>query len=239
MSRDGRKILLRSVMRTQVTTPTSGTCAAKTVAVAAAFLLALLLVDQATGGPFSTHDSAVVAWFASHRSVTLNGPLRVASLLGGPSATSVYAAIAVAWYLVRRRIGAAIAIGVLIYGGAFLNASIKEIVQRERPLVEDFMTLRTFSFPSGHAAASTLFVGLLWWIAWSSGWRRLRGVAAFACGAGWVLLVCVSRLYFGLHYPTDIAAGIAEALLWLSVWIVMADRLGLDLRWRLAPVASS
>ena len=91
----------------------------------AASVLALLLVDQAMRGPFSARDSAVVAWFASHRSVTLNGLLHAASLLGGPSATSVYAAIAVAWYLVRRRIGAAIAIGIIIYCGALLNAAIK------------------------------------------------------------------------------------------------------------------
>ena len=172
-------------MHTQVTTPTSGTSAAKTVAALAAAVLALLLVDQATRGPFSAHDSAIVAWFASHRSGTLDGPLRAASLLGGPSATSVYAAIAVAWYLVRRRIGAAIAIGILIYGGALLNAAIKETVHRGRPVVEDFITLRTFSFPSGHAAASTLFAGLLWWIAWSSGWRRSRGVVpSLRCRVG-------------------------------------------------------
>jgi len=226
-------------MRTHVTTPTSGTSAAKTVAVLAASVLALLLVDQTTRGPFSAHDSAVVAWFASHRSVTFEGLLQAASLLGGPSATSVYAAVVVSWYLVRRRIGAAAAIGILIYGGALLNAAIKEIVQRGRPVVEDFVTLRTFSFPSGHAAASTLFAGLLWWIAWSSGWRRSRGVVTLACAAAWVLLVCLSRMYFGLHYPTDVAAGVAEALLWLSVWIVMVDRLGLDLRWRSTPAASS
>jgi hypothetical protein len=118
-------------MHTQVTTPTSGTSAAKTVAALAASVLALLLVDQATRGPFSAHDGAVVAWFASHRSGTLDGPLRAASLLGGPSATSVYAAIAVAWYLVSRRIGAATAIGILIYGGALLNALIKETVHAD------------------------------------------------------------------------------------------------------------
>ena len=226
-------------MHTQVTPPRSGTSVAKTVAVLAASVLALLLIDQATSGPFSAHDGAVVAWFASHRSETLDGPLRAASLLGGPSATSVYAAIAVAWYLVRRRIGAATAIGILIYGGALLNAAIKETVHRGRPVAEEFITLRTFSFPSGHAAASTLFAGLLWWIAWSSGSRRSRGLVTLACGAAWVLLVCLSRMYFGLHFPTDIIAGVAESLLWLSLWIIVVDRLGLDLRWRPAPAPSS
>jgi len=46
-------------------------------------------------------------------------------------------------------------------------------------------------------------------------------------------------MYFGLHFPTDIIAGVAESLLWLSLWIIVVDRLGLDLRWRPAPAPSS
>jgi len=227
-------------MRMQVTTTTSGASAAKTVVVLAACVLGLLLVDVTMGGPLSAHDRATIAWLTSHQSVTLNGPLHAASLLGGPSATSAYAAIAVAWYLARRRIAAATAIGVLIYGGVLLNAVIKEIVQRGRPVVDDFaITLPTFSFPSGHAAASTLFAGLLWWMSWSSGWHRSWRAVTLACATAYVLLVCLSRMYFGLHYPTDVAAGAAEALLWLSGWIVAVDRLGLDLRFQPATATSS
>jgi membrane-associated phospholipid phosphatase len=45
------------------------------------------------------------------------------------------------------------------------------------------------------------------------------------------MLVCLSRVYLGAHYPTDVLAGAAEALLWLMVWIGAAERLGIDLRW--------
>ena len=69
-------------------------------------------------------------------------------------------------------------------------------------------------FRAVHAAASTLFAGLLWWIAWSAGARQSRGLVTLACGAAWVLLVCLSRMYFGLNFPTDIIAGVAESLLW-------------------------
>ena len=225
-------------MRRQVATTTPGATAAKAVAVAAACVFGLLLIDVTTGGPLSTHDAAAVAWLTSHHSVTFNGLLHAASRLEGPSATSVYGTIAAAWFLVRRRVGTAAAIGVLIYGGALLNAGIKEIVQRGRPVVDDFpVALPTFSFPSGHAAASTLFAGLLWWIVWTSGWRRSLAAVVLACAATYVLLVCLSRMYFGLHYPTDIAAGVAEAFLWLSVWILMVDRLGIDLRWQSGPAS--
>jgi undecaprenyl-diphosphatase len=198
----------------------------------------LLLVDVTAGGPLSSHDAATVAWLTGHHSVAFNGLLHAASRLGGPSATNVYGSILAALFLVRRRVGTAAAVGVLIYGGAVINAAIKEIVQRGRPVVDDLpVSLTTFSFPSGHAAASTLFVGLLWWIVWTSGWRRSLAAAMLVCAATFVLLVCFSRMYFGLHYPTDVAAGVAEAFLLLSIWILMVDRLGIDLRWRSGAVS--
>lgn len=45
------------------------------------------------------------------------------------------------------------------------------------------------------------------------------------------MVVGLSRVYPGLHYPTDVVAGAAEAILWLTVSITVVERLGIDLRW--------
>jgi undecaprenyl-diphosphatase len=202
------------------------------VAFAAALVFAVLAHDVVTHGPLSAHDIAAVAWFSAHRSHALDIWMTLASLSGGPSATSVYAAVLIIAYLVRRRIAAAVTVGLIVYGADVLNVAVKHLVQRGRPIMHGpINALSTYSFPSGHAAASVAFAGLIGLLAWRSGIRGLRGAIVLACAASWVMLVCLSRVYLGAHYPTDVLAGAAEALLWLMVWIGAAERLGIDLRW--------
>jgi undecaprenyl-diphosphatase len=200
------------------------------IAVASALLLAAVAHDIVTNGVLSQQDVQVVAWLHVRGNAALNTVMTWVSLSGGPAITSAYAAILIVVYLVRRRIAASLAIGMIVYGAALLNVAVKNVVKRGRPALEDpLMTLPTYSFPSGHAAASTVFGGLICILAWRSGFRGRRVGIAIACA--WIALVGVSRVYLGLHYPTDVIAGIADGLLWLMVWTIACDRLGLDLRW--------
>ena len=202
------------------------------IAAASALLFAVVAYDVVTNGVLSEQDVQVAAWLHVHGSAALDTLMTWASLSGGPAITSAYAAILIVAYLARRRIAAALAIGTIVYGAALFNIAVKHLVRRGRPALEDpLMTLPTYSFPSGHAAASTVFGGLICILAWRSGYRRPRGVVAIACAVAWVALVGVSRVYLGLHYPTDVVAGTAEGLLWLMVWTIAFDRLGIDLRW--------
>ena len=103
-------------------------------------------------------------------------------------------------------------------GGLLLNVAVKNLVRRPRPHFDDaFLTLNTYSFPSGHTAGATVFYGFLAVFLWTrfhaGGWRFAIGAAA----AGMVLLVGVSRMYLGVHYFTDVIGAIAEGLLWLAL----------------------
>jgi membrane-associated phospholipid phosphatase len=202
------------------------------IAVASALLFAAVAYDVVTNGLLSEQDVQVVAWLHVHGSAALDALLTWASFSGGPAITSAYASILIVAYLARRRIVAALAIGTTVYGAALFNIAVKHLVQRGRPALEDpVMTVPTYSFPSGHAAASTVFGGLICVLVWRSGFRGLRGGIAIACMVAWIALVGVSRVYLGLHYPTDVVAGTAEGLLWLMAWTIAFDCLGIDLRW--------
>ena len=202
------------------------------IAAASALLFAVVAYDVVTNGVLSERDVQVVAWLGVHGSAALDTLMTWASLSGGPAITSAYASILIVAYLARRRIAAAVAIGTIVYGAAVFNIAVKHLVQRGRPALEGpLMALPTYSFPSGHAAASTVFGGLICLLAWRSGFRGRRAGVAIACAVAWVALVAVSRVYLGLHYPTDVVAGTAEGLLWLMVWTIAFDRLGIDLRW--------
>lgn len=94
--------------------------------------------------------------------------------------------------------------------GELLNVALKHLFERPRPVVpEPLVHLSTYSFPSGHAVASTLFYGALCAIVWQRVPSRRLRIAATVVAAMMVVLVSFSRVYLGAHYASDVLAGIA------------------------------
>lgn len=101
--------------------------------------------------------------------------------------------------------------GVALIGSALLNLGAKQLFARERPsLWESIAPESTFSFPSGHAMGSITLAAVLVLLAWHTRcrWWVTLPMAAFT------LMVGLSRVYLGVHYPSDILAGWAVAIAW-------------------------
>ncbi|MGV3243928.1 phosphatase PAP2 family protein [Staphylococcus sp. 11261D007BR] len=87
------------------------------------------------------------------------------------------------------------------------NPILKNIFDRERPTILRLIDISGFSFPSGHAMGSTAFFGSLIYISH----RILKGKSksfVIALSVLFIILISSSRVYLGVHYPTDILAGI-------------------------------
>lgn len=123
----------------------------------------------------------------------------------------------------RRWREAAFAI-VAFAGSALLNLATKQFFQRQRPELWDSIAPEyTFSFPSGHAMGSMTLAAVVVLLAWHTRWRWWV-LAAAALFTG---LVGVSRLYLGVHYPSDVLAGWAAGLAWTSgAYLVLFHRHG-------------
>jgi len=125
------------------------------------------------------------------------------------------------WWLVRR--GARhwmLALVAAVPGGMLLNVGLKHIFVRVRPHFDQpIITLTTYSFPSGHTVAATLFYGVLaCYLARHAHSRGARaGIVVLACAM--VLLVAGSRLYLGAHYLSDVLAGMLEGCAWLAICV--------------------
>ncbi len=110
--------------------------------------------------------------------------------------------------------------------GALLNVALKYTVQRPRPVFDEpLVSLMTYSFPSGHTAAATVFWGLLasYLVMVRPHWHAR--LLAICVSLAMVLLVALSRLYLGAHYLSDVLAAIAESVAWLAIWITAISTL--------------
>lgn len=119
--------------------------------------------------------------------------------------------------------------GIALGGSALLNLGAKQLFARERPsLWEAIAPETTFSFPSGHAMGSMTLAMVLVLLAWRTRWRWWVALPML----GFVLMVGLSRVYLGVHYPSDILAGWAAACAWaVAAWLLVF----LDTRpWRTA-----
>ena len=98
-------------------------------------------------------------------------------------------------------------------GSLLLNTLAKQLFARDRPsLWESIAPHYTYSFPSGHAMASATLAMVAVLLAWHTRWRWPVLAVALAC----VVLVGYSRVYLGVHYPSDILAGWAAASAWTA-----------------------
>lgn len=124
----------------------------------------------------------------------------------------------VAWRLVvvgRRREAAFLAAAA--FGAEALDQVLKAWFQRPRPAVAFFGdTPDNYSFPSGHAMVSLCFYLVLAEIVIGKDWPRGRRWAARAMAVLFAGLIGLSRIYLGVHYPTDVLAGYAGAVVWLA-----------------------
>ena len=122
----------------------------------------------------------------------------------------------------RKRWREASFVAICFVGSALLNMGSKRFFQRDRPsLWESIAPESTFSFPSGHAMGSMTLAVTLVLLAWNTRWRWPVALSAVT----FAVLVSLSRVYLGVHYPSDILAGWCAALVWVvGCFLVMFRR---------------
>jgi undecaprenyl-diphosphatase len=112
---------------------------------------------------------------------------------------------------IRQRMREGLFAGLALGGSALLNLATKQVFARERPsLWESIAPESTFSFPSGHAMGSMTLAWVCLLLAWRTPWRWPVLVAAVL----FTVMVGLSRVYLGVHYPSDILAGWTAASVW-------------------------
>jgi len=140
--------------------------------------------------------------------------MQIASAVGGTVGRLCLLALALA-FLWRRARDRAIWLLLLVIGGTLLNLALKQVFAAPRPdLLPHLDIVHTYSFPSGHSAGNMMFFGAL---AMLLGMRWAYGAAAVM-----ITLIGASRVWLGVHWPSDVMAGWIEGLGWLvlcAAWL--------------------
>jgi len=186
--------------------------------IAAAWLFGAIAEDVVNGERLTALDGEVAQWLHRRTEAPLTQVMLVVTNLHSTVAIACYGAVAAVWFAWRRRWRGLATVGVGIGGGLVLNVLMKHAFRRARPTFDDpLLTLASYSFPSGHVAASTVFYGL--GVAWVFArtrrprWRALAVIGALAM----IALVAFTRMYLGLHYLSDVVAAFAEGVAWLAI----------------------
>jgi len=139
--------------------------------------------------------------------------------LGQPSALLIVTLSLGIWLLFKRRRPEAITLAIGALGSLGLNYLLKELFRRARPPVwEHVISVTQYSFPSGHAMMSLVVYGLSAYLL-ATRFYRWR-VLIFSFSILLILAIGFSRLYLGVHWPSDVAAGYAAGIAWLMACIL-------------------
>ena len=184
---------------------------------AVAVMLAMAELHEETGEPyFMRLDQVGMQAIHAHDSPALTRVAFTLSWIGSP-ATLVPVVGCTGILLWKRRLRRdAVLLVAGMTGAAVLDTVLKLHFRRVRPDVPwAFVTEHSFSFPSGHSAGAVVLYGVVTYLVWKhlrTAWQRIGVVAAallIVAGIG------ASRVYLGVHYPTDVAAGYLVGLMWL------------------------
>ena len=166
-------------------------------------------------------DITAEAFIHAHMTPSLLRIVLATTQFGGPIAmTALAVAGAVVLWRARRK---DVLMGWIaaFAGGPIIDEVLKRAVHRSRPTYgAAFVHTDSFSFPSGHSMASMIGYGMLVWVLFVF-WHPKRAwkVLVYALAGLLVVAIGLSRIFLGVHYPSDVAGAWAAALVWLAVCI--------------------
>jgi len=173
---------------------------------------------------FFSFDKAVISTVRSFSSDSMDVVMVFITELGSSFTLGTLLLVGmILLFLKRKDKLASLFFFLVVAGGGLVNSLLKNLFERERPNVNRLIEIDGFSFPSGHSMGSMLFYGFLVYLLFRSKQRMQRkiGLGILLCII--ILLIGISRIYLGVHYPSDVLAGFIAGFIWLSICIIVLE----------------
>lgn len=155
----------------------------------------------------------------------IEGSLVDLTAIGGPTVLGLTVVAVIGFLTLQARYRTAIVVAMTSLGGEVLNTTMKQVFSRPRPtIVPHLRVIYTTSFPSGHAMESAIVYLTLAAILMRASESRLTKMYILGIAVLLTMLVGASRVYLGVHYPTDVIGGWIVGFMWASVCWLVAQR---------------
>ncbi|MFZ2293808.1 MAG: phosphatase PAP2 family protein [Polaromonas sp.] len=187
------------------------------------FLFGAIAEDVMAAERITRLDVQVSNWFHGHVAPLYTPFMQLVTDLHSTPGIIVLCLLLAFYWMRRKEWDWLLTLVLTVPVGMLLNVLLKNVFQRARPSFDDtLLTLSSYSFPSGHTAAATLFYGVLaaYLICRVKSWPWRAVIAMLAVLL--VGLVGLSRIYLGAHYLSDVLAAMAAGSAWLAFSLTAA-----------------
>lgn len=180
----------------------------------------IFIVFHVSGQKINQFDQIVITLIQGIESPFLTSVMKLFTIIG-----SFYFVIAIVLFMsfimyfkmgLRSEL---ILLFIVTLGTPLLNKILKHYFQRERPILHRLIEINGYSFPSGHAMNALALYGVLTFILWKYMKSHLRHTILLVVSILFIMMIGLSRVYLGVHYPTDIIGGYVASSIWLTIAI--------------------
>jgi membrane-associated phospholipid phosphatase len=188
-----------------------------TIAVVAGTAVGVLFYILRTQPRLAAMDLSVARWAAEHATMISTAFLKTVTQLGSTIVVVVVGVIiGLGTSIATRRVAPAVFMLMVLVGNSAIVNLIKVLVDRARPTISMLTGFTGQSFPSGHSAAAAACWGAVALLV-ARHWSRSGRSAAYGTAAAIAVAVACSRVFLGVHWLSDVVAGLAVGWGWLSL----------------------
>ena len=170
-------------------------------------------------------DQTVISFIQGFESPTLTSIMKFFTNIGSfPYVFGIFLVVSFFIYFVLKHRTELLLFGTVIIGTPIINQILKQFFHRVRPDLHRLIEIGGYSFPSGHAMNAFAVYGILTFLLWRHLPTHLGRTALIGISSIFILMIGISRIYLGVHYPSDIIGGYFASGFWLTITIWFFQR---------------
>jgi undecaprenyl-diphosphatase len=186
------------------------------------FLIFWKLADTVLDKERFAFDTSISLFFYGLRTPLLTAVMQFFSFIGMDGILLFSIVLPIFFYWKKRK-HESILFTIMVGMGAILNIVLKLITQRPRPTFAPLVIEHTYSFPSGHSMNSFIFFITISYFFYHFSHKKKKSLFAFCIAIIVILCIGASRIYLGVHYPSDVLGGYITGFLWF-LCILLIDK---------------
>lgn len=179
-----------------------------------------LLVTPSSRQRIVQFDHKVISFIQSFETPILTQIMKLFTFIGSFPAVLVIVLLAAFFlYRVFEHRTELLLFGTVVVGTPIINFFLKQFFQRVRPDFHRLIEIGGYSFPSGHAMNAFALYSILTFLFWRHIPNRMGRTILILISSLFILMIGISRIYLGVHFPSDIIGGYFASGLWLTIAI--------------------